>query len=285
MAPLPLRTVTRYAYRRLDVLEHPHLPGSKRAQVEANTPTLVVDAAPSRLAASAYVIADGRVIGKVPASQLVEMRPTADGVLLLCRAELAGGSYGRALLCAEDAVSLRPKDPDASRLLAALLEAAGEYQEARRVRSRIPASTPAALPEPTAEQAPEIGARLVVAASLLSVRQRPDAKAPVLHKLLAGTPVDVLEVDVDWVRVRFAPSPVLRVAVDPFGVGSRPELAPPGPPATEGWVGRRFLAATMDAATLRAAAERLIAHDASREAVPLLERVLALQRATCYRRW
>ena len=219
------------------------------------------------------------------------------------KAALLGGRFVEAARAAAEWYSRAP-NTDAAHLLVALFKAAGEYgaavqyegarmcldgmlseadgcrSGAAEVGEKIPPKAPA-LPAAAAWVA--AGKTAYVGASSLYLRKSASAAAPAMVRLFINTPVEVLEVQGEWARVRWAGSPAAAhvLFVDPFGVDKVSTPQPPraassrGP--TEGWLAAGFLEpAPLDAAALKAEAARLAQAGKSDEAATLLERAVAL---------
>ncbi len=171
------------------------------------------------------------------------------------------------------------KDATLARLRAAIYEAAGEFQEARQQRelaTRLVGreDRAAASPPPVTVRA---GQEAYVGATSVSLRTGLEASAPVRSRLTINTRVEVVELAGDRARVRtLGPQGTRAAHLDPFAIGD--SMAAPAPTAVTGYVAAGYLVAKpLIARDLVTQATALTAAGKAREAVPLLERAVALE--------
>jgi uncharacterized protein YgiM (DUF1202 family) len=169
--------------------------------------------------------------------------PLAQEELQRAKDALSEGRLDDAVAAAERATSLKAELREAWDLLAAVHDARGDVQRARRVyppRAKLPA-----LPTPPDEQptwaAPEPGEKRYVAATRLRVREAASGEAKVLSELSLNTEVAVLSLEGDFARVRWTSSDRPQWLIDSAQQGASRRVD--GGTAThEGFASAAFLA-------------------------------------------
>ena len=213
-------------------------------------------------------------------------KATAPAARVAMNAAMGRGDLASAREEAERLLALEATALDAFSVLTAVHEAWGDDAglaalRARGEKLRLPAPTP--TPDAVPEAAPKLAAgdTVFVAATTLLLQRGPKVKGPPVAELPINTPVDVLEVSGEWLRVRANPM------IDEFLVVdlSQKDGAPPEPRGAPvrsgdviGFARPRFLSTTaLSFETLLADAKRFEEAGNLPDAVRRLERAAAVR--------